>query len=444
MGCKLKKQTLPQSPTCVSINLFALAITTLTIVAIRQYGGNLSTLQAVIICLLSLAGSIVLLEFVFLRTFLNPSTGLDFSLKRPWNFKRIFIKLLGFYVTLILVALVYWLFPEYHGRFYIHYWGYLRIIVPILSLGAIPYFVLVDHFMKEPRDGYWHLGMFVLCKWSKINRYILGQHLLGWLVKLFFLPLMYTYLVSRVQYFRTFSYSNIFNSFNAFYDFVYSCIFGIDLIFVTAGYTLSLRIFDSHMRSVEPTLLGWFVALECYEPFWSFSSGTYLKYMNGYYWDNWFSGHPFLIIFWGSAILFLLTVYVYATIPFGIRFSNLTNRSILTNGPYRWTKHPAYVSKNLSWWFISIPFLPQAGLSESLRLSLLLLCVNVIYFLRARTEERHLSKDPVYIEYATAMNERSIFAFIGKIIPVLKFKPYQLFNSNENNFIGKRLLNTTR
>jgi hypothetical protein len=428
MKCK-SKNTLPQSPTSVLINLTALIIAIIVLIAIRLYGKSFSILQAVLVCLLSLTVPIILFEFVFLKPFLNFSTGLNFSLKQHWDYKRIFVKLLGFYITLILVAVVYWLFPEYHGRFYNYYWGYLKIIVPLLLFGVIPYFILVDHFMVDPKDGYWHLGMSVLGQWSKINRHILGQHLLGWLVKLFFLPLMFTYLVYKIQYFRSFNGNFIFNNFNTFYNFVYNIMFGIDLIFVTVGYTLSLRIFDSHIRSTEPTLLGWFVALECYEPFWSFFSGTYFKYDDNLYWGDWLAGYQFLSLVWGIIILFLLSVYVYATIPFGIRFSNLTHRGILTNGPYRWTKHPAYVSKNLSWWFISIPFICNNGIFEGLRLSCLLLCVNFIYFLRARTEERHLSKDRVYVEYATAMNECSVFAWLGKLLPILKYKPYKLFNA---------------
>ena len=38
---------------------------------------------------------------------------------------------------------------------------------------------------------------------------------------------------------------------------------------------------------------------------------------------------------------------------FSFRFSNLTHRGIITSGPYRFTKHPSYVSKNIAWSFVS-------------------------------------------------------------------------------------------
>ncbi len=58
---------------------------------------------------------------------------------------------------------------------------------------------------------------------------------------------------------------------------------------------------------------------------------------------------------------FLTAIYAWATLAFGIRFSNLTYRGVLTNGPYRFTRHPAYVSKNLFWWLSVLPFMVSSG-----------------------------------------------------------------------------------
>lgn len=115
-------------------------------------------------------------------------------------------------------------------------------------------------------------------------------------------------------------------------------------------------------------------------------------------------------------------VYVWATLVFGLRFSNLTHRGILTNGPFRFAKHPAYVFKNLSWWLISMPFLAGDPL-DAIKFSLLLVLVNMIYNFRAKMEERHLSRDPAYVEYALAMNRRSIFRGLAKILPFLVYRP---------------------
>jgi protein-S-isoprenylcysteine O-methyltransferase Ste14 len=283
--------------------------------------------------------------------------------------------------------------------------------------------------MKNPHDGYWHLGSAICKRFQGVDRRIIGQHLLGWTVKLYYLPLMFVPYHGNINHLINVDLTHVFSDFKIFYDLTYHTIFTIDLLFVVIGYMLTVRLFDNHIRSTEPTFLGWAVALECYQPFWSFFSTNYFAYNSGLVWGEWLQGSPLLYALWGSAILFLLGIYLYATIPFGIRFSNLTNRGILTNGPYYYSKHPAYVSKNISWWLISIPFIKtKAGRLESLRHCLMLLCVNLIYFLRARTEERHLSQDPDYVQYAQWMERNGLFRFVGKWIPLLRFKKGQLFN----------------
>ena len=47
---------------------------------------------------------------------------------------------------------------------------------------------------------------------------------------------------------------------------------------------------------------------------------------------------------------------------------------------------------------------------------------NLVYFLRARTEERHLSHDPVYVAYALWINEHGIFHRLGKLLPWLRYQ----------------------
>ena len=143
------------------------------------------------------------------------------------------------------------------------------------------------------------------------------------------------------------------------YDFLYDFIFFIDLLLATVGYAMSFRVIDTHIRTAEPTLLGWVVALFCYPPFFnlfdSSTSATAARF------GSWLRAHQTLRWVWAAGILALISIYVLATVAFGVRFSNLTHRGILTNGPYRFTKHPAYVSKNISWWMVSVPFLVTDG-----------------------------------------------------------------------------------
>jgi len=285
--------------------------------------------------------------------------------------------------------------------------------------------------MVEPKDVYWELGRLCLFNFKLVPRKRLLQHALAWIVKLFFLPLMFTYFFDLVLFFQVTSLAAIKISFMHFFDFAFKFLVYVDLLIGTVGYIITLRIFDSHVRTTEPSFLGWFVVLQCYPPFSEFFNGTYLAYGSENSWSYWLIDHPFLYQTWGCLILALTTIYVWSSLPFGIRFSNLTHRGIITNGPYKYCKHPAYISKNLSWWLISMPFLSTVSPSDAIKHSLLLLMVNFVYFLRARTEERHLSWDTDYVAYANYIEVNGTFSYIGKMLPFLKFKKNRILNFSD-------------
>ena len=69
-----------------------------------------------------------------------------------------------------------------------------------------------------------------------------------------------------------------------------------------------------------------------------------------------------------------------------------------------------------------MPFVPDQGWGGAARQVLLMLGINFIYWMRARTEERHLSRDPVYVAYALWMEEHGIFRWVGKIIPAMRYR----------------------
>jgi len=422
-------ESLPKSPTSMPINLIATVVFLFSLLAIRKY--DIEDIEAAILAMTSLALTVIILEFIFLKPFKRPSTGLNFKQKNPVNLKRVTIGIIGLYSTIGFVALIYWLFPFYYSGFY-EYWVFIKYIALILLIGGIPYFIILDKYLIEPCDSYWHFGMFILGQWQKCNFKTVKQHVLGWLIKMFFLPLMFTSLVNDIRIFKGADFTLALSYFPYTFDFLNNLIFSIDLAFISVGYLMTMRIFDSHIRTAEPTFLGWAVTLQCYQPFWDFSYDKFLQYEDGIYWGNLFSSNDTLYFVWGSAILFLLLIYVWASIVFGLRFSNLTNRGILTNGPYRFCMHPAYVSKNLAWWLISVPFLSQAGFWEAVRHSIQLLILNLIYYVRAITEERHLSQDPNYVKYGLEMNKRSIFRVFYKIFPFLKYDPQKYLGKLED------------
>jgi protein-S-isoprenylcysteine O-methyltransferase Ste14 len=366
---------------------------------------------------------IVLMDTLILKVHRRESTGLDWDQVFAPDFGRVATKLLGFAVTLAPFAIFYWMTPEYNGSFYNPLWFTLRRYAAMFAVAIPLYIFIVDGQMRDPRDSYWQLGRVFLGRWRDARKADIANHYRGWLVKGYFVPIMFVWLNNQTHSVVNFNLADASWSNLRAYDFLYDFVFFIDLLFCTVGYALSFRVTDSHIRTAEPTPLGWMVALFCYPPFYNLMEKQYVPYGSGKGFGAWFDAYPNLRWAWAIVVLTLITIYVLATVAFGIRFSNLTHRGILTNGPYRFTKHPAYVSKNLSWWLVSMPFLSADGHAASaVKHCIALSIINFMYFMRAKTEERHLSRDPTYVQYALWMNEHGVLRFLNRI-PIFKYKP---------------------
>ncbi len=337
-------------------------------------------------------------------------------------FGRAIIKLLGFFAALAAVAFAYWLFPEYDRAYYGKFFEAAVMVVPWLPLICVPYFLYIEWRLPQEKGGAWETASFVLGKWKGIDWNILSQYALGWLVKGFFLPIMFADVVNNIGEFRIADWDILAIGFIPAFDILFSALIHLELVFVSAGYIFTCRLFDSHIRAVEKTLFGWTVALMSYSPFLGLFYVRYLDYsIGGGGWLQWLSGHPALIVAWGSAILALVALHLWCDACFGLRFSNLTHRGIITNGPYRFSKHPAYVIKNIRWWLVAVPFIAISW-SEALRLSLLLVMVNLLYTARSYAEERMLSQDPTYIAYARWMEQKGLLRFLAKWFPVFSYE----------------------
>lgn len=385
---------------------------------------QMEPIAAALVALCTYALPIVLLDLLLLRTYARVTTGLDYAIGNAINWRRVSVKLVGLYGTFAILAALYWVIPEYHKEFYQPCWDMLRRVVPYLCVAAAPYFAWVDTRQRAPEDAYYQAGLAVLGQWTKLNSATLWQYILGWLVKGFFVPLMFVNVVHGVTYVRGAQLEILFTHFVDTFNFSWELMFLIDTALAAVGYALTLRVLDAQIRSTEPTVAGWATALICYEPFWTFFYGAYFSYnLDEYYWGHWLQDSPLVYSIWGTAILLLLFLYMLSHTAFGIRFSNLTHRGIITNGLYRYSKHPAYVAKNALWWLVAVPFVVTHGVAEAARDCLMLGVVNLIYYARARTEERHLSWDPIYVQYALAMNERSVFAPLARVFPALRYRP---------------------
>jgi len=225
--------------------------------------------------------------------------------------------------------------------------------------------------------------------------------LMGWGVKLFFVPLMIAW---SLTWTRDLLHDWDWSRPAVWFVLPLTVMYTIDVLFGTIGYLSTASKIGGQIRSVDTTRSGWIAALSCYPPFLALTADGLLNYRVGSDWKCWLEPGSGLFVVWGSIILLLTGIYVWSTVSFGPRFSNLTNRGIITSGPYRWFKHPAYFSKNLSWWMMAVPFAGESGLGVALVSCIGLLGVNAIYWIRAKTEERHLMMDPDYVRYSAWIN----------------------------------------
>jgi hypothetical protein len=366
---------------------------------------------------------VVAIELARRRVHRAEAAGLAWDERRRIAWGRVGTKLVGLLATYAAIGFVYWLFREYQGTFYRPFWQMIVNYFWIVVLASVPYFAFVDARMREPHDAYWQLGAWLLGRRGVARRADLIEHARLWLIKGFFIPLFFVYLTHGIGEVDRAAGALARGNFASIYVFLWHLMSLVDLAFATGGLIVTLRLIDGHARATDGTALGWVACLACFQPAWSFLYTRYLGYEGDMTWGPWLEPIPLLYVAWGSVILALTALFTWSTVVFGYRFSQLAHRGIVTNGPYRLTKHPAYVAKNLSWWLISIPWLPTLGTPEAVRNCALLLLVNYIHVLRARAEERLLSQDPDYVAYALWIDRHGAFAWVGRLLPFLRYRP---------------------
>jgi hypothetical protein len=352
------------------------------------------------------------------KVYRRPSAELDFSQPRPLreSLRDTGIKLIGLWTTWFVILLIYWSIRWYTDAGGQFYFTVLKIFGPWVFLLSIPYVFLVDRYSRAPHDALWQAGAWIIGDRASTEPSVLWDYVRAWGVKAFFLAFTMGIAPYSVSAVLTRLNPATFSDPTAFFSWFIEFIFLFDVTFGTIGYILTLKLMDSHIRSANPYTAGWAAALVCYPPFNLGIAGVLSYTINGHEWAYWFQGHPLLLIIWGCLLIGLSGIYAWATVIFGIRFSNLTNRGIITNGPYRFFKHPAYLFKNTYWWLCYLPFLSSASIGESIRNSLLLLIGNGIYYMRARTEERHLMADPAYQAYSAWIAEHGVLPRIKRLL----------------------------
>jgi len=225
--------------------------------------------------------------------------------------------------------------------------------------------------------------------------------ILFYIVKFFYLPIMLNFMYanynSLLHYSGSFPPFSIESFNNYYFSMMLPIIFFIDTLYFSFGYAFESKFLKNSVRSVEPTILGFAVAIICYPPFNQFVNRYIVWYPNNL---AGFSSDSITFIV-RIILVLLLLIYLWATIALGTKCSNLTNRGIVSKGPYTYIRHPAYIAKNLMWWITVIPIMNWTVFFS-------LGIWTFIYYLRAITEERHLIMDKDYQKYCNKVRYRFI------------------------------------
>jgi protein-S-isoprenylcysteine O-methyltransferase Ste14 len=404
------KDKRPRSAVSTGVGLVGLAGLLAWTAIGRNFGmaGPYSALLALLAC----GVPMVLWSLLVDKVHRSPSTGLDWVAPlRPRSQSLDFsiAKIAGLWLTWALIGSIYCIARWYWDGAYLFSMRVLGVAALPLLVLSVPYILWIDRRMAEPRDSSWHFGQLIIGRFDVVDREMIYEHLRCWAIKGFFLAFMLSIVPPNWALVIEPAAADIAGDPVRLANWLIAAMFMIDVCFATVGYMLTLKPLDAHIRSANPYAAGWAAALMCYPPFILMNNGGPLDYHQGTGdWAYWLDGMPLAMVLVGFILVLLTAVYAWATVAFGIRFSNLTHRGILTHGPYAWTKHPAYLSKNLFWWFATMPFLAASGsFTDMVRNSALLAAVGGVYYWRARTEEKHLSADPDYRDYADWMDRHA-------------------------------------
>lgn len=341
------------------------------------------------------------------------------------------MKWLGVMVGIAALYVVWWAFPMYDAPTYAPLFSLAGKVVPVIAIVSAVYLLLAERLKPAPSDFHYQCGLLATLRWRKVDWQVMQEGALGLLVRIFFLPLNFCTVVNFTTLVRAQESPVLAGtaSFAQTHSFVMSAIYLVMIVTIVPGYLFSARLLNTHFRKVDKTWFAWAVTMACYPPFVAGVFGQWFNYTGAFppapYVKAWmvaFADIPWLLGAVGAGIIISELIHLWGEAIMGIRASNLSNRGIITNGPFRRTRHPIYVSKCVGWCLISVPFLMGDTWLECLRLTLLFVGVCGIYLMRAWAEERLLATDPDYVAYALWVDKHGTFAWVGTYLPWLRFE----------------------
>lgn len=325
------------------------------------------------------------------------------------------------YIPTVIILILWYIFFTTNGYYNWFLFYNIRIIDFTINtkdiffyLMVLYFIILIPFYIIEKEKSKARIIFWVIKNKLKDSNYKINleekNSILAWLVKLFFAPLMIVWISSNISeiinifYYSKISLDSIISNFNYMFDnFIFITLFKIiifiDLFFFTIWYLVESKYLWNKIKSVEPTMVWWVVALICYPPFnWA---------IDNFIW--WYSSdfpkfeNLNLHILFNILLIISFAIYSRASISLWFKASNLTNRWIIEKWPYKYVRHPAYISKNIAWLIWALPLIIINVINFNF-FNLIIIFLSLwawmsIYYMRAMTEERHLEMDKKYIEY---------------------------------------------
>jgi protein-S-isoprenylcysteine O-methyltransferase Ste14 len=342
-------------------------------------------------------------------------------------------KYIGFLGIIFSFYFLWWLAPIYESTYHIPLYLASKYVLPFVLIFGFLLIFYTEKKLGFEKDYLYYFGKIFSGKFKEINfkdektKDIIKQGVFASFVKFFFLPMNFCTAVAVLSLFR--GYENNIPNLSAQYLYfnIDQIIFFFLLIAIIPGYLFSSKLLNTHIRKVDTTWTGWIVTLAYYTPLNAVIFNQWFKYKNdiisgqeNYY--TIFSNFP--IILYGIIFILILMaiIHYWAEAILGIRASNLTNRGVIVSGPFAFSKHPIYLSKNIGFFLIALPFLSGNNFAESLGFTIAFGIFAFGFYLRCHVEERLFASDETYVKYALEMDKKGALSFLNKYFPMLSFE----------------------
>ncbi len=374
--------------------------------------------------------------------------------RAPWTLKnrprqipadvldRTITKFYGVLVGIVFIFFVVWLFPAYENATNIARLkeAALPVLLFVIPVSLLLIFV-TEFILGEKRDGTYQFGLLARFRIRQIDWKIFFDGVREWLLRCFFLLINFYAAVWYLSYLRTNGLPDWGGDFVQFITRLDLAIFGLIVFSILPGYIFASRLIGTELKKVDRTWFAWAINLSCYPPLNAAIFGAWVRYVPASETAPIYQGVPAwayhtlsnlpLLYLVGGIIIFFALIHLWAEAIVGIRAANMSARGIITTGPFRFTRHPIYVSKCFQWGFLYFPVLNAVGIVSPVQSGILFLLVCAIYAGRALGEEKLLATDDNYVKYALYMDDKSMFAFVGRLFPIMTFRwRYEYWQKN--------------